>query len=114
MNTKKRYAPPRELRRPDPDYETLDPGVREVVRLLRAHGFETTDSGDGVSKPADWYESGEALRTPHVFAVSSVDRLVADAITMQQVLDWHEWKRWRVEATYAPRDGSVILMAWGQ
>jgi hypothetical protein len=42
--------------RPDPepvaplDYETLDPGIRETVRLLRKWGFQTTDSGDGVSK----------------------------------------------------------------
>lgn len=37
----------------DIDYSTLDPGIREVVRLLREAGHETTDSGDGVSKGAD-------------------------------------------------------------
>ena len=31
--------------------EALDPGIRRLVTLLRAHGFETTDSGDGVTKP---------------------------------------------------------------
>jgi hypothetical protein len=48
------------------DYETLDPGIRDVVRRLRDRGFETTDSGDGVSKPAEWYAAGEAIPFPHV------------------------------------------------
>jgi hypothetical protein len=47
----------------DIDYSELDPGIRDVVRLLRSWGFNTTDSGDGVSKPED-YEG--VLRVPHV------------------------------------------------
>lgn len=35
----------------------LDPGIRRVVELLIANGFETCDSGDGVSK-----EPGEERR----------------------------------------------------
>lgn len=46
-------------------YDELDPGIREVVRVMRDNGFRTTDSGDGVSKPADH----RALNIPHVFAV---------------------------------------------
>lgn len=38
---------------PDFDYEMLDPGVRDMVRWLRKKGYETIDSGDGVSKPAE-------------------------------------------------------------
>lgn len=34
----------------DIDYESLDAGIRELVKALREHGIETTDSGDGVSK----------------------------------------------------------------
>lgn len=32
------------------DYESLNPGIRESVRFLRAAGFETCDSGDGVTR----------------------------------------------------------------
>jgi len=45
-------------------YDDLDPGIRDAVRLLAGHGFQPTDSGDGVSK-VDWQE--EALPYPHVF-----------------------------------------------
>ena len=48
------------------DPTALDPGIRDVVRYLRGKGYETTDSGDGVSKPASWFETGEALPFPHV------------------------------------------------
>jgi hypothetical protein len=34
-------------------YADLDPGIREVVRLLQSWSYVTTDSGDGVSKPQD-------------------------------------------------------------
>jgi len=29
------------------DYNTLNPGIRRLVRWLNDHGFETCDSGDG-------------------------------------------------------------------
>ena len=53
----------------EPDYDLIDPGIRDVVRYVRWWGLPTSDSGDGASKPAHWYESGEALRVPHVFAM---------------------------------------------
>lgn len=34
----------------DFDYEAINPGVRRLVRFLREHGFETCDSGDGVTR----------------------------------------------------------------
>lgn len=33
------------------DYSILDPGIRELVKVLHELGYHTTDSGDGVSKP---------------------------------------------------------------
>lgn len=54
------------------EVEALDPGVRLVVLLLRAWGFETCDSGDGVSKPGAGVEDErgvmEVLPYPHVIA----------------------------------------------
>jgi hypothetical protein len=46
------------------NYEDLDPGIREVVRMLRDAGFNTTDSGDGVTKVALGHEG--VMTVPHV------------------------------------------------
>ena len=56
-------------------WDYLDPGIRETVRLLRDAGFETTDSGDGVSKP----EVGRCLSFGHVFIEVSPDKLISEA-----------------------------------
>lgn len=45
------------------DIDTVDPGVQRLVKLLRAHGHETTDSGDGFSRPEDERTMGDL---PHV------------------------------------------------
>lgn len=31
----------------EPNYEEMNPGIRQTVKWLRELGFETTDSGDG-------------------------------------------------------------------
>lgn len=54
----------------DIDYEALDPGIRRTVRWLRSLGFETTDSGDGVTKPAMGLTWDDGVRDhPHVIIV---------------------------------------------
>lgn len=65
-----------------------DQGIREVVRWLNAHGFETCDSGDGTTKRAAGYD--EALDYPHVFiqverAHTGMD--VADRLARELRLD---------------------------
>lgn len=52
----------------DIDYDELDPGIRKTVRLLRAAGFDTTDSGDGQSKFKN-SDAGCAIDMPNVFIV---------------------------------------------
>ena len=47
----------------------LDPGIRDVVAALWERGLETTDSGDGVSKP----EPGIVLAFEHVAVVPGDD-----------------------------------------
>jgi hypothetical protein len=89
------------------NYEELDPGIREIVRALNDVGFETTDSGDGVSKPADWYASGEAIPFPHVVAQTTPETMVADAHRMVFVLG----AGWVVEASYSTLDRTAHLFA---
>lgn len=87
----------------DAEVECLDPGIREIVVQLRADGFETTDSGDGVSKPAD----ERVFEYPHVYAVTNHVRLLDEAHRMQALLG----DEWMVEAVYMPRSGTALLAA---
>ena len=59
-------------------YDDLDSGIREVVRWLNTHGFDTVDSGDGKAKftedgqPLPGWESEDqdfdcVIPHPHVF-----------------------------------------------
>ena len=54
----------------DIKYGYLDPGIREVVRLLRGWGFNTTDSGDGVSKLKRDPDMEGVLPVPHVHCIA--------------------------------------------
>ena len=99
----------------DLNYDELDPGVRDVVRLLREDGFSTCDSGDGVTKPAAGWSEEDALRVPHVFAEigDHTDLIRIQAERMQWVLTNAGYVDWYVEATYSTRDRKSILMAFG-
>ncbi len=87
----------------DFDYESLDVGIREIVRVAREHGFNTTDSGDGVSKPED----ERVFHVPHVACSTTRDSLISEAERLADLLG----AEWRIEASYCPNDGSVILLA---
>lgn len=93
-------------------YDECDPGIRDIVRKVNEAGFTTTDSGDGVSKPADWYQPDdhgitEAMPFPHVVATSTPMSLVSDAERLAAVLG----AGWTVEATYATHDRIATLLA---
>lgn len=85
------------------DYAELDPGIRDTVRLLRQAGFQTTDSGDGVSKPAD----ARVFDVPHVAMTCAREDMFAQAESAAALLG----PSWRVEASYCPNDRSVVILA---
>lgn len=87
--------------------DELDPGIRDIVILLRANGFDTTDSGDGVSKPANWYESGCAMPVPNVAATVRHWEMIEEAERMVAILG----DGWTVQASYSTHDKSCILLA---
>jgi hypothetical protein len=90
------------------DYDQLDPGVRELVRALHRLGWETSDSGDGVSKSAEWYTSGEALPFAHVVVACNDPRTMLDeAHRLRGDLP----DGWEVEASYATDSGIAVLFA---
>lgn len=85
----------------------VDPGVRAEVVLLRKHGFETTDSGDGVSKPKDWYESGHAMPFKHVAMSTDPAFMVSHAEKCAELLG----PGWTVEASYDTTSKVALLLA---
>lgn len=90
------------------DYEALDPGVREQVRALRDAGFDTTDSGDGVSKfTGDHPDRGCAMPVPNIAARTRLTSMVTDAHLMVDILG----PDWVVQASYTTDDRSVVLLA---
>lgn len=63
------------------NYDELSPDIRNVVRMLREYGFDTTDSGDG-SRFAAGDEQGYpvpmvAIKVSPADLVSETDRLLA-------------------------------------
>jgi hypothetical protein len=67
----------------------LDAGIRDVVLKLRAAGFHTTDSGDGVSKPCD----ERTFDGPHVCVTCEPMDASVEARRLKSLLpDWDvEW-----------------------
>ena len=85
------------------DISQLDPGIRHMVAYLRGLGFQTTDSGDGVSKPRD----ERAFHVPHVACAVTPKAMVREANLLFVVLG----PGWTVQASYDPKDKSAVLVA---
>lgn len=89
----------------DIDYGELDPGVRRTVRWLRSLGYETCDSGDGVTKKPD----GWMVRDyPHVTMRVYASDLVALADDMHVRLEVAGFKVAPVGGHVMNRDGEVV------
>lgn len=91
-------------------YDKLDPGVREFVRFLREHGYVTTDSGDGVSKPPEARTMDFAhvvVRLPDEFNIA------AKANILVQLCRRHGYPNTVVEASYSTEDKIALLIVRG-
>ena len=103
------------------NYNELDPGIREVVKLLRDHGFITCDSGDGKTKKVvDAGEEGQfytcALPQPNVFMqVEPAKALKDEADRLCRLIDTLKLPTEPIEtavaiqANYSPQDGKAFL-----
>lgn len=86
----------------------LDPGIEALVLALRSQGFNTTDSGDGYSKPPD----ERVFECRHVIiTLDDDDTLEYWAQLLQQWLDQNGYREFAVEASFRPRDGKKVLIA---
>lgn len=96
----------------------LDTGIKRTVELLRAAGFDTTDSGDGKSKPEDERSFGD---TPHVVIKAKEEycmwleaRSLKDFVRSLgvEVLPIGRGDVY-IEATYDPVDNSAVIVLFG-
>lgn len=71
---------------PPLDLSKLDPGVRAFVAFLRSKGFETTDSGDGVTKKPSEDDDTTVLPWPHVFIVTRAEDLRSECDRLWQAM----------------------------
>ena len=105
--------------------EELDPGIRKTVLWLRSLGYETTDSGDGKTKPTGGDEC--ALTFPHVVIRVRPYQLQPVADGLMEMLRFHHGVEVTpmtpeasasaptptIEASYNPADGIAIVMLYG-
>jgi hypothetical protein len=99
----------------------LDPGIRLVVEWLNAHGFTTTDSGDGATK-AEAIAEGEAMPFPHVAIRATGHSLISETWRLIHLLAGEKLHlvpfgtddtKPSIQSTYDPGDGSAIILLTG-
>lgn len=88
------------------DWETsLDPGIKNVVFYLGTHGFDTRDSGDGITKiNAGWEPYTEALPYPHVMCHVDKYSFFVEAKRLQDLMP-----DWVVQADFDPKNEVCML-----
>lgn len=97
----------------DFDYEQLDPGIREVVRLCRDNGFETTDSGDGCCEiPCAYGGPMVAMVVSPALLLLEADRLW---LTLRAETGAHDLAAQgvQVQASYDPANRVAVLLLTG-
>jgi hypothetical protein len=94
----------------DLDYSQLDPGIREVVRLVRSYGFVTTDSGDGVSKVAKHGPMDGVLPFPHVVVrLDDEATMIAETKRLGRLAQ-EIGPTWHVEMSWSPGGPAVAML----
>jgi len=107
----------------DVDYDSLDPGIREVVRWVNDHGFATCDSGDGVTKLSDPAWDPDCINdVPHVVITVEPVRLVSQARRLLAALRaagvpvdrlTPDGSGVGIQASYDPVDGTAAIILSG-
>lgn len=73
-------------------YDEVDPGVRQLVRLLAEEGFCTCDSGDGRSKfqedgsPLSEWDGVALIAVPHVAMTCEPTRLIDESYRLHRLM----------------------------
>ncbi len=91
----------------------LTPGIRKTVLWLRSLGFDTTDSGDGVTNVEAEMEG--AIDIAHVHIQTTPLKMVSVARNLQDAVEAKGIKleAGMIQATYDPVDHSAIVSLYG-
>ncbi len=98
--------------------DEFDPGIRATVLWLRVNSFNTTDSGDGVTKlssltPEEQAECG-VLDVPHVHMSVDATDVISQAHRLADLLfDAGIVVQCDVQVTYSPFDQVATLSLYG-
>lgn len=94
------------------NYEELNPGIRRLVKMLRDAGFETIDSGDGITNVEAGMEG--ALKTPHVHCVVASKVMVQEAHRMLSLFTDAalDIESGQVQAMFDPVDGVATVSVY--
>lgn len=91
------------------DYNLIQPRMRQTVRWLRSMGFDTCDSGDGVTNVEAGME--DALEMPHVMMTVKKANMIYEADRLYHAC--LETKiHGKIEASYDPEDESAIIILY--
>lgn len=103
------------------DFAALDPGIRRTVAWLRECEFQTTDSSDGITKPARGDD--EAMTVPHVAIVVHKHELIVEADRLAVLLEerGHPPQSLspkagdtpEIQATYDPANQTAVIVLLG-
>ena len=88
------------------DYAKLDPGIRNIVRVLRYLGFNTVSSGDGETKLESGYDPAEIVPYPHVAISVDPEKLLKEAYRLTSAIG----ESWTIQATFNPRDETALIL----
>lgn len=92
--------------------DEIQPRMRRLVALLQSVGFQTTDSGDGVTNVEAGME--DALDFPHVFMTCDSRKLVEEARRLLTIVrTWIRATEFQIECTYSPVDDTAVLALYG-
>ena len=96
---------------PEINFADVQPAMRGVVAWLRQLGFDTTDSGDGVTNVAMGMEG--ALDIPHVFMLCASEVAFAEADRLWAEVNRKGLTGATVQMSYSPEDRECVLSLFG-
>lgn len=99
----------------------INPGIRKTVAWLQSLGYETTDSGDGITNVEAKMEG--VLAFAHVMIKVDPDNLIYFAGVLANEIEQNlglkvvpisnDWQDICIQATYDPADNSAMIMLSG-
>ncbi len=90
------------------NYDELDAGIRETVRLLRDNGFQTTDSGDGTG-PGSTLRPWNKQPHGHIAMVCPPSELVSTVDAVAETLAQEAGLVCVPQPPGAPLEGEVVV-----